>query len=44
MQLDGYQELVVMKNGKQLLNGYGVSFGGDKNVLKLDGDGDYTAF
>lgn len=31
MQLDGYQELVVMKNGKQLLNGYGVSFG----VIKM---------
>lgn len=27
-------------NGEGQLNGYGVSFGGDENVLKLDsGDG-----
>lgn len=38
----GYQELGGGGNGKQLLDGYGIFFWGDENILELVIDSDYT--
>ena len=35
-EISGYQGLWGGANGERLLNGYGVSFWGDENVLNLD--------
>lgn len=36
------ERFVGRANGKVTVHGYGVSFGGDENVLALDSSGDCT--